>query len=167
MNFPKKLRQITIAGASSPTREIYQDAYRIGLELGKMGFVVISGGREGVMEAVFKGVKEGGGTTVAVLPGIEFIEANPYADVVLPTGFGFARNFLIARSSPVILAIGGYLGTLSEISLAVVEGKKVIAYKAPNLEAAVGVLPPNFVRVGTVEEALEEVRKIYSSVLKA
>ncbi len=157
-----RFRQITIAGASSPSREIYEEAYEIGLELGKMGFVVISGGREGVMEAVFRGVKEGGGTTVAVLPGIEFVEANPYADIILPTGFGFARNFLIARSSPVILAIGGYLGTLSEISLAVVEGKKVIAYKAPKIEEAVGALPPNFVRVSTLQDAIEEVKKSYS-----
>jgi len=67
------------------------------------------------MEAVARGVTAAGGTCIGLLPDDDWREANPY---VLPiaTGIGKARNVLIAQSSRALIAVGGELGTLTEIA---------------------------------------------------
>ena len=57
------------------------------------------------------------GDIVGILPGIDRKEANPYLDIVLPTGLGCARNCVVAASHAVII-VGGGAGTLSEAALA-------------------------------------------------
>ncbi|MFQ5887907.1 MAG: hypothetical protein ACE5HY_04340, partial [Candidatus Hydrothermarchaeales archaeon] len=56
-------------------------------------------------------------------------EANRYIDVKVVTGMSHARNAVIARTADVLIAIGGELGTLSEISLGLKIGKPVIVLK--------------------------------------
>jgi uncharacterized protein (TIGR00725 family) len=101
-------------------------ATAVGRGLAQMGFVVICGGREGVMEAVCKGAAEMGGTTIGLLPDVEPSLANPYVSVVIATGIGEARNALIARSALCLIAIGNSFGTLSEVALGRQFGKLVI-----------------------------------------
>ena len=62
----KKL--ITIFGPSrcNPESLLYQTAERLGTMLADSGFGVVSGGYEGVMEAVSKGAYFAGGTVIAV-----------------------------------------------------------------------------------------------------
>ncbi len=104
-------------------------AERLGEELAKRGYVIVCGGRGGVMEAVAKGAKKQGGITIGILPSIHKREANPYIDIALPTGMGFARNIITALAGDVIIAIGGKSGTLTEISYAWMFGKPIIAVK--------------------------------------
>ncbi len=77
------------------------------------------------MEAACRGAKEGGGTTVGILPGIERSAANEFVDVAIPTGLGEARNALVVRAADALIAVGGGYGTLSEIALALKAGKPV------------------------------------------
>jgi uncharacterized protein (TIGR00725 family) len=45
-------------------------------------------------------------------------EANPWVDIVVPTGMNFARNVVLVAMSDALIALGGGAGTLSEIALA-------------------------------------------------
>ena len=80
------------------------------------------------MEAVCRGVKEaGGGPTVCILPGGEKSDANPFCDVVIPTGFGHARNLINVNTADAVIVIAGGVGTLSEASFAYLAGKAVVS----------------------------------------
>src|SRR3712207_7359096 len=59
------------------------------------------------MEAACKGAKEYGGTTVGIIPQEDFLYANEYCDIVVCTGIGYARDFVVASSADGIIAVGG------------------------------------------------------------
>jgi uncharacterized protein (TIGR00725 family) len=101
-------------------------APEVGRLLAERGAVLVCGGRGGAMEAACRGAKEADGLTVGILPGSDRSGANPFVDIVLPTGLGEARNVLVVGAADVVIAIGGGYGTLSEIALALKAGKRVI-----------------------------------------
>ena len=78
------------------------------------------------MEAACRGAKASGGTTIGILPGSDPSEANPYVDIVLCTGIGYARNVIVVRSGRAVIAIDGAFGTLSEIGHALGDDIPVI-----------------------------------------
>lgn len=100
-------------------------AYEVGRVLGLAGVPIVCGGRGGVMQAAAQGAKEAGGVAVGILPEEDLRNANPYLTLALPTGIGEMRNALIARSSVCLVAIGGGMGTLSEMALGLKWGKPV------------------------------------------
>ena len=108
-------------------------AAAVGRGLAEIGFLVICGGRQGIMEAVCKGAAEAGGTTIGLLPDVEPSLANPYVSVVIATGIGEARNALIARSALCLVAVGDSFGTLSEVALGRQFGKLVIGLEGAPL----------------------------------
>ena len=79
------------------------------------------------MEAASKGAFEAGGVTIGILPEEDARCANKYLSVAIPTGIGEMRNALIARSSICLIAIGGGMGTLSEMALGLKWGKTVFS----------------------------------------
>jgi uncharacterized protein (TIGR00725 family) len=100
-------------------------ALAVGELLAECGFVVVCGGRQGVMQAVCDGVARKGGTSVGLLPDTDPSHANPYVSIAVATGIGEARNALIARASLCLVAIGDSFGTLSEVALGRHFGKRV------------------------------------------
>jgi uncharacterized protein (TIGR00725 family) len=143
---------IGVIGPREATPKQLEAAEAVGRGLGTMGFVVICGGRQGVMEAVCRGVEDAGGLSIGMLPETDPWAANPHVGVVIATGIGEARNALIARSSFCLVAIGNSFGTLSEVALGRHFGKRIIG-----LEGAASV--EGVVHVGSVEAALEEVAR--------
>jgi uncharacterized protein (TIGR00725 family) len=117
---------IGVAGASQAERALMELGERLGRRLGEAGAVVVCGGGGGVMEAVCRGVRGAGGTTVGLLPGLDRGDANPHLSVSVPTGLGQGRNLLLVRSSDALVAVGGGFGTLSEIALALRTGVPVV-----------------------------------------
>jgi uncharacterized protein (TIGR00725 family) len=101
------------------------------------------------MEAACRGAKDGGGTTVGILPGTDRSEANEFVDVAIPTGLGEARNALVVRAADALIAVGGGYGTLSEIALALKAGKHVVGLGSWDIEGVE--------RVDTPEAAVEAV----------
>jgi uncharacterized protein (TIGR00725 family) len=79
------------------------------------------------MEAACRGAAEAGGLTVGILPGETASEGNAYLRVALPTGMGEARNVIVVRCGEAVIAIGGGVGTLSELAHAIRLGKPVVA----------------------------------------
>ena len=116
------------SGSSDGTLDpvIARIANEVGREIAVRNAVLICGGLGGVMTEAAKGAKEKGGLTIGIIPGEDPNSANPYIDVPIPTGLGFARNVLVAYSGDAVIAVGGRLGTLSEISFALVKNKPVV-----------------------------------------
>ncbi len=123
---------IGVVGSGRPHGRGYETAREVGLYLARAGAVVICGGLSGVMEGVAKGVEEGRGLSIGILPGADSAEANKYLTVALPTGMGNARNAIIARAAQGLIAIQGGLGTLSEMALGLKMGKPVVALDCPH-----------------------------------
>lgn len=78
------------------------------------------------MAAAHRGAKSAGGATVAILPGESHADANPWADHVVVTGIGHARNLAVAASGHAVISIGGSYGTLAEIAFALRLGRPVV-----------------------------------------
>ena len=104
-------------------------AYDVGAEIAKSGSVLITGGLGGVMNAACHGACEADGTTVGIIPQDDASSANPYCDIVIPTGMGLTRDFLNALSSDGVIIIGGGSGTLSEICAAYMHKKPMVAIR--------------------------------------
>lgn len=117
---------IAVIGGSTCTKEEAAIAEHTGRLLAEQGAIVLCGGLGGVMEAVAKGAKANGGTTVGILPGADPAAANVYIDIPLATGMGELRNFMIVRAAHALIAIGGGAGTLSELALAQRIGRPVV-----------------------------------------
>ncbi len=117
--------QITVIG-SSDARSSLNEAYLIGKYIGKNNYVLITGGRGGIMEAVSKGALEEGGIVIGILPGDNISGANSYCNIVIPTGIGYARNVINILSADIVIAVGGKSGTLTELAYAWQYNKPVI-----------------------------------------
>ena len=141
---------LAVIGASKASPEIYELAVAIGQEAARMGWIVVTGGLGGVMEAAARGAQEAGGLTVGILPGGDRREANPYIQVAVATHIRHARNSIIAHTADALVAVDGEYGTLSEIALGLKLGKPVIG-----LKTAWSI--PGMVEVNSPGEAIEKV----------
>ncbi|MFH1788358.1 MAG: TIGR00725 family protein [Candidatus Altiarchaeota archaeon] len=108
------------------SRELAEAAEYVGAQIAETGCVLICGGHGGVMEAACRGAKKKGGITVGILPESGKEHANKYVDIALPTGLGYARNALVGGTPDVVIAVGGVVGTLAEIGMALSYGKPVV-----------------------------------------
>ena len=145
---------IGVIGGSQISKKIAQQAYTVGKLIAERGATLVCGGLGGVMEAACKGAFEAGGVTIGILPGKDETAANKYVKSPIPTGLGSMRNFVIAQSADVFIAIDGVYGTLSEIALALDAGKKVINLGSWNLESAGPVDPARYIKVSSPQEAV-------------
>jgi len=123
--------QISVIGydAKLCTKAAYEAAYQVGRSLAKAGAVLINGGLGGVMEAASKGATEAGGLAIGIIPSDDADLANAYCVIVIPSGFGFARNFLVVNSADAVIVVGGGAGTLTEAAAAYGVGKPIFAVK--------------------------------------
>jgi uncharacterized protein (TIGR00725 family) len=102
-------------------------AYEVGKEIAKAGAVLVCGGLGGVMEAACRGAKENSGTAAGIIPQEEFSFANEYCGIVICTGIGFARDFVVASSADGMIAVAGGVGTLIELSVGYMMKKPMAA----------------------------------------
>jgi hypothetical protein len=122
---------IGVVGSSKASEMAMNAAYQVGKAVMTSGYSLVCGGLGGVMEAACKGAYEEtgphSGRIIGILPGTRKTDANPYVDIVIPTGLGYARNFLIACCADAIVAVSGASGTLSEIAMAWQFEKPIVA----------------------------------------
>lgn len=118
---------ISVIGGSDSSSSNLELAERVGAEIAKRGAILACGGLGGVMEAACRGAKSKGGQTIGILPTDSKEHANEFVDIAIPTGLGYARNFLVAKTGDAVIAIDGKAGTLSEMAIAWFSNKPVIS----------------------------------------
>ena len=67
--------------------------------------------------------------TIGLLPGDDPNDANEYIDIAIATSLGHGRNAVLARTADGVVGLGGGLGTLSEIALALRNGRPTIGIR--------------------------------------
>ena len=115
----------------------------------------------GIMEAACRGAKEAGGLTIGIIPGTDPADANPYVDIPICTGIGYARNLVVVRSGRAVIAVSGAYGTLSEIAHALGDGIPVIGLNTWTISRQ-GEVDPNIIQahnpLDAVDKAIEAAR---------
>jgi uncharacterized protein (TIGR00725 family) len=137
--------QVSVIGSGAKWEPAAEEVGRL---LAERGCTVVTGGLDEVMAAAHRGAKSAGGTTIAILPGERHADADEWADHVVVTGIGHARNLGVAASGHAVIAVGGSWGTLAEIGFAMRLGRRVVA-----LEGAPQIAGVDTAR--TPEEAVE------------
>jgi uncharacterized protein (TIGR00725 family) len=118
---------VGIIGPRDATAEQRDVAYRLGAAMADYGLQLLCGGKNGVMEAACEGHAAHGGLPVGILPDDEWQAANPFDGIPIATGIGPARNAIIARACIALIAVGGGVGTLSEMALGLQFNRLVLA----------------------------------------
>ncbi len=138
--------RISVIGGHAVPPETYALAEEIGRRIAGKGWTVVCGGLTGVMEAVCKGAREAGGHTIGIVPSSSRSDANPFVEIPIVTGIGFARNLMVILNGDAVLAIDGSYGTLSEIAFGLLYHEKVVGIRTYAVD---GVVP-----VETAEQAI-------------
>jgi uncharacterized protein (TIGR00725 family) len=150
---------VAVIGASNATEWELTTAEEVGRLIAEAGCVLVCGGLGGVMNAAARGAQAVGGTSIGILPGDDRDAAGRHLTVAVTTGFGEARNAIVARSADAVVAVGGEFGTLSEIALALKMGTPVIGMGTWELGRDDLDRDP-IIRAETPEEALAALRKV-------
>jgi uncharacterized protein (TIGR00725 family) len=150
---------VTVVGAEEASALEEQAASTVGAFVARIGAVLVTGGRGGVMAAASRACREAGGRVVGVLPGMPDSRGNPWLDVRIVTGMGSGRNVINVLSGDLVVAVGGGFGTLSEIALALKHEIPVVGIGSWQLsrpgQAVTGYYP-----YVDVEAALARVREL-------
>lgn len=139
----KRKKIIGLIGGNKCSDKIGKIAEEVGKLIAKEGFILMTGGLGGVMEAASRGAKMEGGLTIGILPHPSTSHANPYVDIPIVTNMGYARNAIIAHTADALIAVDGKEGTLSEIAFGLKLKKPVIGIKTWKIKGVIEVETPD------------------------
>ena len=110
---------VTVFGSARfPEQHTYYEmARRVGAQLARDGFTVMTGGGPGIMEAANRGAKEAGGRSIGCnieLP--EEQKPNTYLDRWVTFRHFFVRKVMLVKYSYAFIAMPGGFGTLDEVT---------------------------------------------------
>ncbi len=157
----RRRRVIGVMGGAAGEAGAMRMAGELGRLIAGAGYALLTGGRgAGVMLAASRGASEAGGLVIGVLPGHRPQDANEYVDLAIATGIGDARNLVNVLSSDVVVACPGGAGTLSEVALAMKNGKPVVLLNFdPGPRAAEAEAAGLLARASSPAEAMERVEE--------
>ncbi len=98
------------------SHEHYVLARKVGRELSRAGFTVMTGGGPGIMEAANRGARDEGGPSIGCniqLPREQ--SPNPYVDKFVEFRYFFVRKVMLVKYSFGFITMPGGFGTLDEI----------------------------------------------------
>lgn len=131
-------KRVGLIGGNYPDAVSLKNAERMGELIARNGYILVSGGMKGVMEAASKGAKSAGGLVIGILPGKSRDEGNPYVDIAIPTGLGYMRNAMVVLNADIVVAVDGSYGTLSEIAYTQIYNRPVFGLNTWDIQ---GVIP--------------------------
>jgi len=114
---------VTIFGGSKvlPGEKDYQDAEWLGKELATNGYIVLTGGYVGTMEAVSKGAFNAGGHVIGVtceeIEKWRNVKVNPWVKEQRHYATLHERMLALINSCDVSITLSGGVGTLAEVAL--------------------------------------------------
>lgn len=146
--------QVSVCGPREATGEDLANAREIGAGLAERGAAVVCGGYSGVMAAVAEGAATAGGLVVGILSGRDRAGASENLTLAIPTGLSDARNAIIALAGDAVIVVGGSWGTLSELALAMREGKTVVQIGGWRMADQHGNPVPGVIHAETPDEAI-------------
>lgn len=152
---------IAVSGGREAEASVLDVAYLLGKEIALRGWVLVTGGGGGVMEAASRGAAENGGTVIGILPNERNNPLpgypNRYVTIPIYTGMSDARNVIIAKTPDVLVALKGAAGTLSEVALARNSGVPVIVLRASGFDVPGGI---GCIFADSVSEAVQAMEKL-------
>lgn len=121
---------VTVFGSARfpESDKYYELARRVGGELSRNGFTVMTGGGPGIMEAANRGAREAGGFTVGSNIQLHHEQVpNPYLNRWVTFRYFFVRKLMLIKYSYAFIALPGGFGTLDEIfeTLVLMQTKKI------------------------------------------
>jgi uncharacterized protein (TIGR00730 family) len=124
---------VSVFGSARTPRDHphYDAGVRIGAELARAGYAVITGGGPGAMEAANRGASEAGGLSVGL--GIELPfeqELNEWVDLGISFRYFFVRKTMFVKYAQAFVILPGGFGTLDELfeALTLVQTRKVTRF---------------------------------------
>lgn len=155
---------IGVMGSHKNNHAAMKNAYLLGEEIAVRGHVLLTGGGGGVMSAASEGAHSAGGLVIAILPNDRTCPLkgypNEFVDIPIYTGMNDARNAINAKTPHILIALDGGPGTISEIAIALRSRTPTIGLHCPKFEMGG---EKTFIRVETVEDALQEMDRILCS----
>ena len=109
----------------------YDAAMRLGGELARAGYAVITGGGPGAMEAANRGASEAGGVSVGLGIELPFEQRlNDWVDIGINFRYFFARKTMFVKYAQAFVIMPGGFGTLDELfeALTLVQTRKVTRF---------------------------------------
>ncbi len=149
-----------------PVRKHLEIAFEMGRLIGEQKWILLTGGKGGVMEAASRGAHEKGGIVVGFIKGKERFQANNETDVEVVTGFEVGGSeFTLVHSADALVVIGGGAGTLQEIALAYRAGKPILVLETfPPLNNTIYLDDRKTVRIEYLKTPKEVIEKIKNSL---
>jgi uncharacterized protein (TIGR00725 family) len=159
---------IGVIGGHTSQDVVLSLAEDLGRLIARKGYVLLTGGGPGVMEAASKGAHDAGGLVIGVLPNDRGSPMkgypNTFVDIPIYTGMLDGRNVINAKTPHVIIALHGAYGTISEIALALNAKTPVISVACPEFDQF--MTSPLFTSVSTAPEAISLIEQLVPSRLK-
>ncbi len=109
---------VTVYGSArfKEGHQYYELARSMGKTLAENGFIVMTGGGPGVMEAANRGAKEGNGLSLGCNIKLPFEQSlNPYVDRQVEFEYFFTRKVILRKNSVAYVLMPGGFGTMDEI----------------------------------------------------
>ena len=153
----------------------YDMARKVGGEIARLGFTVMTGGGPGIMEAANRGAREAGGASVGcniLLPMEQ--KPNPYLDRFVEFRYFFVRKVMLVKYSYAFVVLPGGFGTLDELfeALTLIQTGKISNF--PVVLMGVEYWTPLFdfirqrlISVGTINADDLELLKLTDSIEEA
>ena len=130
---------VTVFGSArfAEDHPYYGVARKMGGELSRLGFTVMTGGGPGIMEAANRGAREAGGPSVGCNIELPKEQApNPYLDRWVTFRHFYVRKVMMVKYSYAFVVMPGGIGTLDELfeALTLIQTRKILSFPVVVME---------------------------------